>query len=98
MQSDLSALMEMTQALIDGYMAQGRTVMLKGGPADMNNLTNLAIKISFMDMSNANEILQHQYGYALVEISRRMLMLGGRRFEDRPVVIWPAPLPESELE
>lgn len=99
MQSDLGALMNMTQALIDGYMSQGRTVLLKGGPADFNSLTNLAIKVSFMDMSKANEILQHQYGYGIVEISRRMRMVAGQQdFLERPMLTWPEPLPESELE
>ncbi len=98
MQSDLSAILTFVDKLDAAYNTQGRTVDVAGGPADFSSITNLAIKVSFMPQEDANEILQRQYGGALVEASKRLQMLDGRDYETDPKVIWKPSLPESKDE
>lgn len=98
MQSDQGALLTFVEKLTNHYNAQGRTVDIEGGPADFTNITNLAIKVSFMPQDDANEILKRQYGYGIVETSKRLQMLGGQDYASDPLITWKTALPESKLE
>lgn len=98
MQSDLSALLNLYKELKEGYNSQGRTVDIEGGPADFANITNLAIKVSFMPQDDANEILKRQYGYGIIETSKRLQMLGKQAYQTDPIIQWKPALPESKTE
>lgn len=98
MHSDLSAILNMADRLTDHYHAQGRTVVLKGNPADFARLTNLAIGAVFMDASTANETLRRQYGKALSQLTCAMLAMDGRKSDYKPILKWTDALPNNELE
>ncbi len=98
MASDLASSMAFMQFLADSFLAQSRVSMLRGGPDQFKNITNLGIKAAFLDMIAKNEVLRRQYGGGIAEISKRLLMIGGRAFNVEPVIRWPSALPISEVE
>jgi hypothetical protein len=98
MNSDLASSMTYMQFLADTFMAQSRVAMLRGGPDQYKNITNLGIKAAFMDMIAKNEILRRQYGQGIIEVCRRLLMLGGRAYDVQPTLRWASALPVSALE
>jgi hypothetical protein len=95
MQTDLSAILNYVERLSADYNTQGRTVDVAGGPADFSSVTNLAIQVSFMPQVDANEILRRQYGWAIVETSKRLQMLAGQDYSVDPRIVWSAALPED---
>jgi hypothetical protein len=98
MNSDLASSMSFMHFLTEAFMAQSRVSMLRGGPDQFKNITNLGIKAAFLDMIAKNEILRRQYGQAIAQISQRLLMLGNRPYAVQPILRWSSALPISEAE
>lgn len=98
MQSDLSAITNMANALEKAYTVQGRIVVISGNPADFARLTNLAVRTVFMPMVNANKTLQRQYGNGIKQLSLAMLCMAKRRYDYTPTLEWAESLPENDLE
>jgi hypothetical protein len=61
-------------------------------------VTNLGIKVAYLDMLAKDASLRRQYGRGIREISRRFLMLGGFPYDIDIIERWPEPLPTSEPE
>lgn len=98
MQSDLSSSMNFLNMLVGMFNEQSKIVTL---PADLrvfSNVTNFGIRAAFLPMSDDNERLQRQYGWGITEISKRLLMLRGKRVEREPIVKWGEALPVNAAE
>jgi len=98
MKSDLASSMAMLQFLTDAFLAQARVVIMRGTVKDFQRVTNTGIRAVFLDMIAKNQVLRWSYGSAAQEISRRMLMVKGMNYEQRPDIIWDDPLPEDDTE
>lgn len=97
MQSDLVSSMNFLNLLIQDYHNQSRVVMTSGEPDAFRGMTNLGIRATYLPMLNKNEVLRRQYGYAIQEISKRVLMLMGQE-PVAPDLTWKSALPEDERE
>ena len=98
MQSDLTAIMNMANALKEAYTSQGRVVLLSGQPSEFARLTNLAVRTVFMDMINANNTLRSTYGSGIKRICEAMLTMAGRDAGYDVTLNWDDALPENDLE
>lgn len=98
MQSDLQSSMNMLTYLNDALLMQARVVIMRGTVKDFQRVTNTGIRAVFLDMIAKNILLRWQYGTAIQELSRRMLMVNGMEFLSRPDIIWADPLPEDDTE
>ena len=98
MQSDLQSSSGFLQMLQENFLAQSRVVIMRGSVKDFQRVTNTGIRAVFLDMISKNQLLRWNYGVALQEISRRMLMLVGKPFALRPDVVWADPLPSDDTE
>lgn len=97
MQGDLSASLQFLQRLTDAFLAESRVIMLHGDPSSVKGVTNLAIRALYLDMLAKNEVLRRHYGDGLAQLSRRVLLLGGRGAE-APSVQWGDALPTDRRE
>lgn len=97
MQSDLASSMNFLNLLIQDYHNQARVIMTSGEPDAFRGMTNLGIRATYLPMINKNDILRRQYGYAIMEISKRVLMLMGKE-PVAPTLTWKSALPEDERE
>jgi hypothetical protein len=98
MQSDLDSSMEFIKFLVEAFYSQARITIAKGGPEAFKDVTNLGIKVAYLDMLAKDASLRRQYGRGIREISRRFLMLGGFPHDIDIIERWPEPLPTSEPE
>jgi hypothetical protein len=98
MQSDLASSMEFINFLVNAFFAQARITIARGGPESFKDVTNLGIKVAYLDMLAKDASLRRQYGRGIREISRRFLMLGGFPYDIDIIERWPEPLPTSEPE
>ena len=99
MASDLVSSMNYLEALTAGFMAEKRSVILKGAAADFQRVTNMGVRTIFMDALAKVAELRLQYEPGVVAISQRLRMLGGFYDFDAPIVTaWPDPLPHDPNE
>lgn len=100
MESDLTASLNFLNLLVTNYLNHNEVVMTSGDPAAFRGMTNLGVRTTFMPMINKNEVLRRQYGYAIMNITRCILMLSNvAGWENLTVDLrWKSPLPEDERE
>jgi len=99
MNSDLKSSMEFLALLKNALFSENRVVNIEGGPDVYRGLTNLAIRSIFKDFQTKINQLQRAYGRALVEISKRFLMLDGREWKNLKFnLVWLPSIPTSKLE
>jgi hypothetical protein len=98
MGSDLTASMRFLQTLTEAFLGESRVNILNGDPQNVKGVTNLAIRALYMDMIAKNEVLRRHYGRGIQDLSQRLLMLGGRRFDVAPTVHWGDALPMDQRE
>jgi hypothetical protein len=61
-------------------------------------LTNFGLRVLFMDALAKLHTKQELYGDALLELNRRLLVIGGFANTDPGAIIWPEVLPVNEAE
>lgn len=99
MQSDLAASMNAADYLTRAFMAEQRVVVQRGDVTDWQRITNLGIQALYLDMTHKIAALQRSYEIGVVGISQRLRMLAGDAAYAEPIrVLWPNPLPSSDLE
>ncbi|MCI0710476.1 MAG: phage portal protein [Chloroflexi bacterium] len=98
MQSDLSSSLRFLQLLADSFLAESRVTMLNGDPQHFKGVTNLGVRVAYMDQIAKTEMLRRQYTAAIQHISQRLLMLGGHEFDVMVNVHWGEPLPVDRRE
>jgi hypothetical protein len=98
MQSDLSASLRFLQLLTDNFLAESRVTMLNGDPQHFKGVTNLGVRVAYLDQIAKTEMLRRQYSIGLQAISRRLLMLGGHDHDVNVRVHWGEALPVDRRE
>ncbi len=98
MQSDLTASLRFLQLLTESFLAESRVTMLTGDPQHFKGVTNLGVRVAYLDQIAKTELLRRQYGYALEAISQRLLMLGDYAYDQPVEVHWGEALPVDQRE
>jgi hypothetical protein len=98
MQTDLVSSLRFYELLREAHAAEMRVARLTGGPEAFRNITNLGLKVAFMNMLAQNEQLHRSYERGVIALTRRLLMLAGLPARVPLRVQWPRPLPISEAE
>ena len=103
--SDLNAINEVINDLMEKFLAVARVVILKGEAKDLQRVTNAAVRTLFLDALAKNAILKSAYGTALAKIAKLALemayALGAIKqnpAELAPVVDFASPLPTDLTE
>jgi hypothetical protein len=106
MKSDLTAVTETLDKLVETYLAVARVVLLKGEAKDLQRVTNASVRTLFLDALSKNATLQSSYGLALKKMVRLLLRMGvelkqvpATVAEAAKIVIrFPEPLPMDATE
>lgn len=99
MQSDLKSSMEYLNFLENEMFSETSVTNFPASPEAWRGITNLGIQLAFRDFSSKLEVLQELYGKGIKEISRRLLMLGGYKFDDIKILLtWTSAIPQSITE
>lgn len=98
MQSDLSASLRFLQLLSDHFLAESRVTMLNGDPQHFKGVTNLGVRVAYLDQIAKTEVLRRRYTVGIQQISQRLLMLLGDVFDNVINVHWGEPLPVDRRE
>lgn len=64
----------------------------------MGQLTNFGLRVLYQDALQKLATKRELYGDALLEMARRLLVLGGFENTDPGAVVWPDPLPENQQD
>lgn len=97
MKTDLESSRRHALELRNAFLAQSRVVILQGEVKDFQRVTNAGVRTVFIDMLSKNIILRWHYGKLIQEISRRLLILGGKG-NRVPDVLHQDPLPVDDTE
>lgn len=97
MVSQLEAAQGLTLMLYDTYLAQQRTVILRGEVKDFQRVTNTGVRTVFLDQLAKNKLLRDQYGAVIADISFAMQVLAGRN-PQKVTVNHRDPLPQDDAE
>lgn len=100
MQSDLSSSLAFYQVLRQSLFDTARTVDLSSMADKVGQLTNFALRVLYQDTLAKLNTKRELYGEALVEINRRILLLGGYAGEQAHggAVVWPETLVQDTTE
>lgn len=99
MDSDLVASRAERDAAKASFFAKARVVKLPGTLDAFKGVTNLGIRTLYLPQSSKAKTLRRHYGYGIREISKRLLMLAGRNYENVQIdVEWGSALPTDERE
>lgn len=98
MQSDLAASLHFLQLLTDHFLAESRVTMLNGDPQHFKGVTNLGVRVAYLDQIAKTEMLRRQYTQGIQALSRSMLALSGEYPPVTPTVHWGEPLPVDRRE
>lgn len=98
MQSDLGSSMNFLAYLKQSLMDISQTVDLASMTDRLGSLTNFGLRVLYQDALAKNAMKQQLYGDALIELNRRLLVLGGFANPDGGRVVWPDPLPVNEAD
>lgn len=71
--TDLKAINDVLNDLIEKYLAVSRVVILKGEAKDLQRVTNAAVRTLFLDALAKNSLLRSAYGNALAKICQLAL-------------------------
>lgn len=97
MQSDLKSSAEFLQIMRQCLFDVARTVDIDSVTDKLGALTNFGLRVLYQDAVNKVSTKQHLYGEALLELNRRLLVIGGMN-PDPGEVIWPDPLPVNGVD
>lgn len=98
MKSDLSASLRFLQLLTESFLAESRVTLLTGDPEHFKGVTNLGVRVAYLDQIAKTELLRRQYGYAIEALSQRLLMLGNYDFAQVVHIHWGEALPIDQRE
>lgn len=98
MRGDLGSSMAFLDLLRGQFYAEGGGVDLSSMKDKVGQLTNFGLRVLFKDATDKLERKRLLYGEALVELSRRLLEVAGMGPDNVPILHWPDPLPENQLE
>jgi hypothetical protein len=97
MQSDLISSNDYMKFLMNSLFSITQTVDVSSFPDKLGALTNFGLKVLYQDALARLHTKQELYGDAIIELNRRLSVLGG--FEDGGgKVIWPEILPVNEVD
>ena len=98
LQSDLSSSSDFLRVLRQAFFDITRTVDIDSIADKLGALTNFGLKVLYLDTMEKIETKKQLYGDALIELNRRLLVLGGFEKSDPGVVIWPEIMPVNGFE
>jgi len=100
MQSELEGSREWVAYLTKELYSIMRSIDVATVKDELGQLTNFGVRMLYQDALAKNHDKRDLYGEAIVELSRRMLEIGGNYDESvEPIrVIWQDPLPNNEKE
>lgn len=103
--TDLGAINNVLNDLIEKYLAVSRVVILKGEAKDLQRVTNAAVRTLFLDALAKNTLLRSAYGFALSRLCKLALEMAyaNGEFEANPenlqvTVKFSSPLPTDMTE
>lgn len=97
LQSDLKSSADFFLTLRQAFFDVARTVDIDSIGDKLGALTNFGLKVLYQDAINKIHTKQRLYGDALLELNRRLLVIGELN-PDPGEIIWPEALPENGLE
>lgn len=97
MQSSLEASIKYLELLTGWYMRISRVPNLDPNNLSVGALSGFALKILYGELLEKTETKRRCYGDAIVELNRRLLILGGKE-EAVTRIHWSSPLPENKAE
>ena len=98
MQSDLASSQTYLMTVRQGLFDITRTVDISSMNDKLGALTNFGLRVLYQDSLSKNETKKQLYGDALLELNRRLLVIGGKEADDEGHIEWPDPLPVNEQE
>lgn len=98
MQSDLASSQTYLMTVRQGLFDITRTVDISSMNDKLGALTNFGLRVLYQDSLSKNETKKQLYGDALLELNRRLLVIGNKNSDDEGHIEWPDPLPTNEQE
>lgn len=98
MNSDLESSRNFGKDLREALFSVTRTTDPATIKDTVGALTNFGLRVLFKDELHKNNTKRELYGDGLLEVVRRLLILGGAGVTDPGEIIWPDPLPVNESE
>jgi hypothetical protein len=98
MQSDLASSEAYLMTVRQGLFDITRTVDISSMNDKLGALTNFGLRVLYQDSLSKNETKKQLYGDALLELNRRLLVIGNKNADDEGHIEWPDPLPVNEQE
>jgi hypothetical protein len=95
---DLAASTNFLTFLTKALNEISQTVDVYSQADKLGQLTNFAVRVLYQDALNKLEAKRDLYGEALVELNRRLLVVGQGVETDGGKVVWGDPLPKNEIE
>lgn len=95
---DLAAAMDFYDRLERSIFAVTRTIDPSSLEKRTGDLTNFGLRVMFQDALQKLGTKRELYGDALLELARRLLVIGSFADTDPGKIEWPEALPESEME
>jgi len=97
MQSDLKSSSDFFLTLRQAFFDVARSVDIDSVGDKLGALTNFGLRVLYQDALNKIKTKQRLYGDALLELNRRLLVIGELP-SDPGEIVWPEVLPENGLE
>lgn len=98
MQSDLASSQTYLMTVRQGLFDITRTVDISSMNDKLGALTNFGLRVLYQDSLSKNETKKQLYGDGLLELNRRLLVIGKKEADDEGHIEWPDPLPVNEQE
>lgn len=98
MQSDLSSSSAFALAIRQTLFDIARTVDLSSMADKVGALTNFGLRVLYTDMLAKRNTKRAHLGEALVELNRRLLIIGNLNGDEPGEVVWPETMPQNKLE
>ena len=95
---DLASSQQFLLSLRQSLFDITQTVDISSMSDKLGALTNFGLRVLYADALSKLEQKRSLYGDALLEINRRLLILGGFVNSDPGVIVWPEVLPVNEVE
>lgn len=102
-QADLIATLNFDRRVDEALHEQSNIPPVATGKLDnLPAISGVALKVLYGPLMEKTRVKQFTYGAPLVELARRLMILGGRAADEpgsvRPRVMWPEPAPIDPLE
>jgi len=98
MQSDLSSSLNWLAYLVGYVYSRHQAVDLVSLRDRLGQMTNFQLQTLYKDALDKLRVKRILYGKALMELSRRALVMSGNEGVEAPTIHWPDPLPYNDLE